>query len=92
MPAWIIDDPTVSTGTGDAILTYWRKACEAEEGRQLSPDQYEYYRVKETPYAPQQEKEAYRVATAAFPVRLSSMPNACSAVSGRTFSIVSAAG
>ena len=61
MPAWIIDDPTVSTGTGDAILTYWRNACEAEEGRQLSPDQYEYYRVKETPYAPNQEKEAYRV-------------------------------
>lgn len=61
MPAWIIDDPTVSTGTGDAILTYWRKACEAEEGRQLSPDQSEYYRVKETPYAPNQEKEAYRV-------------------------------
>ena len=61
MPAWIIDDPTVSTGTGDAILTYWRKACEAEEGRQLSPDQYEYYRVKETPYTPNQEKEAYRV-------------------------------
>ena len=61
MPAWIIDDPTVSTGTGDAILTYWRKACEAEECRQLSPDQYEYYRVKETPYAPNQEKEAYRV-------------------------------
>ena len=61
MPAWIIDDPTVSTGTGDAILTYWRKACEAEEGRQLSPDQYEYYRVKETPYAPNQEKEGYRV-------------------------------
>lgn len=61
MPAWIIDDPTVSTGTGDAILTYWRKACEAEEGRQLSPDQYEYYRVKETPYAPNQDKEAYRV-------------------------------
>lgn len=61
MPAWIIDDPTVSTGTGDAILTYWRKACEAEEGRQLSPDQYEYYRVKETPYAPNQEKEAYRI-------------------------------
>ena len=61
MPAWIIDDPTVSTGTGDAILTYWRNACEAEEGRQLSPDQYEYYRVKETPYSPNQEKEAYRV-------------------------------
>lgn len=61
MPAWIIDDPTVSIGTGDAILTYWRNACEAEEGRQLSPDQYEYYRVKETPYAPNQEKEAYRV-------------------------------
>lgn len=61
MPAWIIDDPTVSTGTGGAILTYWRNACEAEEGRQLSPDQYEYYRVKETPYAPNQEKEAYRV-------------------------------
>lgn len=61
MPAWIIDDPTVSTGTGDAILTYWRNACEAEEGCQLSPDQYEYYRVKETPYTPNQEKEAYRV-------------------------------
>ena len=61
MPAWIIDDPTVSTGTGDSILTYWRNACEAEEGCQLSPDQYEYYRVKETPYTPNQEKEAYRV-------------------------------
>ena len=67
MPAWIIDDPTVSTGTGDAILTYWRNACEAEEGRQLSPDQYEYYRVKETSYAPNQEKEAYRVCHSSIP-------------------------
>lgn len=67
MPAWIIDDPTVSTGTGDAILTYWRNACEAEEGRQLSPDQYEYYRVKETPYAPNQEKEAYRICHSSIP-------------------------
>lgn len=67
MPAWIIDDPTISTGTGDAILTYWRNACEAEEGRQLSPDQYEYYRVKETPYAPNQEKEAYRVCHSSIP-------------------------
>lgn len=67
MPAWIIDDPTVPTGTGDAILTYWRNACEAEEGRQLSPDQYEYYRVKETPYAPNQEKEAYRVCHSSIP-------------------------
>lgn len=67
MPAWIIDDPTVSTGTGDAILTYWRNACEAEEGRQLSPDQYEYYRVQETPYAPNQEKEAYRVCHSSIP-------------------------
>lgn len=67
MPAWIIDDPTVSTGTGNAILTYWRNACEAEEGRQLSPDQYEYYRVKETPYAPNQEKEAYRVCHSSIP-------------------------
>ncbi len=67
MPAWIIDDPTVSTGTGDAILTHWRNACEAEEGRQLSPDQYEYYRVKETPYAPNQEKEAYRVCHSSIP-------------------------
>lgn len=67
MPAWIIDDPTVSTGTGDAILTYWRNACEAEEGRRLSPDQYEYYRVKETPYAPNQEKEAYRVCHSSIP-------------------------
>lgn len=67
MPAWIIDDPTVSTGTGDAILTYWRNACEAEEGCQLSPDQYEYYRVKETPYAPNQEKEAYRVCHSSIP-------------------------
>ena len=67
MPAWIIDDPTVSIGTGDAILTYWRNACEAEEGRQLSPDQYEYYRVKETSYAPNQEKEAYRVCHSSIP-------------------------
>ena len=67
MPAWIIDDPTVPTGTGDAILTYWRNACEAEEGRQLSPDQYEYYRVQETPYAPNQEKEAYRVCHSSIP-------------------------
>lgn len=67
MPAWIIDDPTVSTDTCDAILTYWRNACEAEEGRRLSPDQYEYYRVKETPYAPNQEKEAYRVCHSSVP-------------------------
>ncbi len=61
MPAWIIDDPAAPTGTGDAILAYWRRTCEAEQGHQLAPDQYEYYRVKETPYAPNQEKEAYRV-------------------------------
>ena len=91
MPAWIIDDPTVSTGTGDAILTYWRNACEAEEGYQLSPDQYEYYRVKETPYTPNQEGSVPCLPQQHFRC-VGNMPNACSVVSGRIFSIVSAAG
>lgn len=61
MPAWIIDDSDTATGRGEAILRYWCQACEAEQGRQLAPDMYEYYRVKETPYALNQEKKAYRV-------------------------------
>lgn len=70
MPAWIIDDPETGTGTGSAILNYWRQACGTEpQPRQLAPDQVEYYRTAETPYAPNQEKEAYRVC-------FSSLPNA----------------
>ncbi len=62
MPAWIIDDPEANTGTGEAILTYWRTACgTAPAPRQINPDQLEYFRTAETPYAPNQEKEAYRV-------------------------------
>ncbi len=62
MPAWIIDDPEVSTGTGEAILAYWKAACGTDPNpRQLQFDQVEYYRTKETPYPLNQEKEAYRV-------------------------------
>lgn len=62
MPAWIIDDPACPTGTGEAILNYWRNACGTEEmPRQISMDQTEYYRTAETEYPLNQEKEAYRV-------------------------------
>lgn len=63
MPAWIIDDPSVPENTScKAILNYWCAASETEATpRKISPDCEEYYRTKETPYAPNQEKEAYRV-------------------------------
>lgn len=62
MPAWIIDDPGTDTGTGTAILSYWKTANQTEETpRMLRPDVHEYYRTLEVPYAPNQEKEAFRV-------------------------------
>ncbi len=62
MPAWIIDDPSVSAGTGDAILNYWREACGTEAvPRQTAMDRAEYFRTEETAYPGNQEKEAYRV-------------------------------
>ncbi|MDO4615338.1 MAG: PHB depolymerase family esterase, partial [Lachnospiraceae bacterium] len=62
MPAWIIDDPAVSCGTGEAVLQYWKSACGTEEKpRLLSEDQEEYFRTRETDYPGNQDKEAYRV-------------------------------
>ncbi len=68
MPAWVIDDPETRTGTGGAVLRYWRQACGTEpQPRQVDPDQVEYFRTAHTPYAPNQEKEAYRVCYSSLP-------------------------
>lgn len=62
MPAWIIDDPATTCGSGDAILNYLKHANGVDETpRHLGFDQIEYYRTAETPYPLNQEKEAYRV-------------------------------
>lgn len=62
MPAWVIDDPSVEADAGQVILSYWRNTCGTESTpHQLAPDQVVYYRSVEAPYAPNQEKEAYRV-------------------------------
>lgn len=68
MPAWIIDDPMVETGTGNEILQYWKNACGTESNvRQINPDQLEFYRTKETLYPLNQDKNAYRVCFSTIP-------------------------
>ena len=62
VPTWIIHDPTVPCGTGDAIEEYWRGACEtAASPRQIAPDTWEYVRTKELPYPKDCDKEAFCV-------------------------------
>ena len=62
MPAWVIDDPESPVGTGKTVLEYWCNACGTEPvPRQIDPDRVLYFRIKEPPYAPNQEKEAFCV-------------------------------
>ena len=66
MPAWVIDDPEVPTGTDNGTAAYWRASCGiTEDGKQTSPDTVTYIRSVEPPYAPNQEREAFRVCTSA---------------------------
>ena len=77
LPAWIIDDPKSVYGTGNAPLAYWQTACGTNpRPRQLSPDCVEYTRTDDAPYAPNQEKAAYRVCH-------SILPGASAAYAGR---------
>lgn len=62
VPAWIVDDPAVRTGTDTGTAAYWRRACGTEAtAREVRPGVQEYRRTEEAPYAPDQEKEAFRV-------------------------------
>ena len=68
MPAWVIDDPDAEPDAGTAILEHWCTACGTEpQPRQVNPDQVEYFRTAEPPYAPNQEKEAFRVCYSSIP-------------------------
>lgn len=64
MPAWVIDDPEVPTGTDNGTADYWKHSCGiTEDSKQTSPDTVTYIRSVEPPYAPNQEREAFRVCT-----------------------------
>ena len=64
MPAWVIDDPDSPFGTDNGTAAYWRAACGiTEAGHLAAPDVTEYIRTEQAPYAPNQEKEAFRVCT-----------------------------
>ena len=64
MPAWVIDDPESPVGTDNGTADYWKHTCGiTEDGVQTAPDTVTYVRTTEPPYAPNQEKEAFRVCT-----------------------------
>ena len=64
VPAWVIDDPDSPFGTDNGTAAYWRAACGiTEAGHLAAPDVTEYIRTEQAPYAPNQEKEAFRVCT-----------------------------
>lgn len=64
MPAWVIDDPESPVGTDNGTADYWKHSCGiTEDGVQTAPDTVTYVRITEPPYAPNQEKEAFRVCT-----------------------------
>lgn len=64
VPAWVIDDPDSPSGTDNGTAAYWRAACGiTEAGHLAAPDVTEYIRTEQAPYAPNQEKEAFRVCT-----------------------------
>lgn len=68
MPAWIIDDPESPLGVDNGTAAYWRAACGiTEAGRQIRPDTVEFVRTSEPPYAPNQEREAFRVCVSSIP-------------------------
>lgn len=62
MPAWIINDPDVPTGTDNGTADYWKRCCGiTEDGQQTAPDTMTFVRTEAAPYEPNQEKEAFRV-------------------------------
>lgn len=64
VPAWVIDDPDSPFGTDNGTAAYWRAACGiTEAGHLAAPDVTKYIRTEQAPYAPNQEKEAFRVCT-----------------------------
>lgn len=68
MPAWVINDPESPVGTDNGTADYWKRSCGiTEDGKQTSPDTVTYIRSAEPPYAPNQEKEAFRVCMSTIP-------------------------
>ncbi|RKJ82882.1 hypothetical protein D7X33_01380 [Butyricicoccus sp. 1XD8-22] len=68
MPAWIIDDPETPLGVDNGTAGYWRAACGiTEAGHQIAPDTVEFVRTTVPPYAPNQEREAFRVCASSIP-------------------------
>ena len=93
MPAWVINDPESPVGTDNGTADYWKRSCGiTEDGKQTLPDTVTYIRSAEPPYAPNQEKEAFRVCMSTIPAVQPITPICCCAVFGRISSIGSAAG
>ena len=68
MPAWVIDDPESPVGTDNGTADYWKRACGiTTDGSLTAPDTVTYVRTQEVPYAPNQEKEAFRICTSTIP-------------------------
>lgn len=68
MPAWIIHDPETGCGEGQAVVEYWKSCCGiTEQGVQTDPDVLTFVRTSEPPYAPNQDKEAFRVCESTIP-------------------------
>lgn len=68
MPAWVINDPEASLGIDNGTADYWRSACSiTEAGHQIAPDTVEFIRSTEPPYAPNQDREAFRVRVSCIP-------------------------
>lgn len=67
MPAWIIDDPKAEARK-DTALEHWKMVTRVEPvPRKINPDQDEYYRTAELPYAANQDKNACRVCHSVIP-------------------------
>lgn len=67
VPAWVIDDPDVPTGAGCA-LTHWMTVTGVDSTPcKINPDQDEYRRTRDLPYAVNQDKAACRVCHSVMP-------------------------
>ena len=68
MPVWIIHDPETTCGEGQAVVEYWKACCGiTEKGFQTDPDVMTFVRTSEPPYAPNQDKQAFRVCESTLP-------------------------
>lgn len=77
MPAWVIDDPECEVGTDNGTSDYWKRSCGiTEQGIVTAPDTMTFVRTLEPPYAPNQEKEAFRVCTSTIKGSSSKFANA----------------